>query len=256
MGLRVRRIPRPRSWLGNPSAEPKLRLPRPRVADGPPPSKAPNRFAPALWAAGDGCRRRLSPAAPERLQGRVAPFPSPFGLGSASGRLAGVSGSVNRRIRTRRDHMSTTAAVVNSNHLAGPRTSCLHLPRQRSGQSGSQCGPRARFCSRSIVALSSPAAAASPLSPAGNPAAGCRSGWLEIQSRSPERPESVRPDGSAFVRAEGATLVAAPAKVTTGGSSQGLLQTHVYGCTHDYYTYIVGATDRGAVGDARLAAAL
>jgi hypothetical protein len=59
-----------------------------------------------------------------------------------------------------------------------------------------------------------------------------------------------------FVRAEGATLVAAPAKMTTGGSSQGLLQTHVYGCTHDYYTYIVGATDRGAVGDARLAAAL
>jgi hypothetical protein len=58
------------------------------------------------------------------------------------------------------------------------------------------------------------------------------------------------------VRAEAGTLVAAPAKVTTGGSSQGLLQTHVYGCTHDYCTYIVGATDRGALGDARLAAAL
>jgi DNA-binding NarL/FixJ family response regulator len=40
---------------------------------------------------------------------------------------------------------------------------------------------------------------ASPSSPPENPAAGCRSGRLEIRSRSPERPESVRPDGSAFV---------------------------------------------------------
>jgi hypothetical protein len=39
-------------------------------------------------------------------------------------------------------------------------------------------------------------------SPPGNPAVGCRSGRLEIQSRSPERPEPVRPDSSAFVNAE------------------------------------------------------
>jgi hypothetical protein len=40
------------------------------------------------------------------------------------------------------------------------------------------------------------------LRPAENPAAGCRSRRRAIQSRSPKRPESVRPDGSIIVKRE------------------------------------------------------
>jgi hypothetical protein len=41
-----------------------------------------------------------------------------------------------------------------------------------------------------------------------NPAGSCRSGRLEVQSRSPEKPESVRRDGSPFVDAIGSAEVA------------------------------------------------
>lgn len=74
-------------------------------------------------------------------------------------------------------------------------------PPQRGPEHAPACVPAVSRLMIGSKRKSAALSTGSPLSPPQNPAAGCRFGRLEIQSRTPQRREPVTQDGSVFVKA-------------------------------------------------------